>query len=180
MHTITNLSPTDKTIQRKRKIAKFKKFLPLYLLMAFPLLHLIVLKIIPLFGLLIAFQRYSPVKGILGSTWVGFDNFASFFNSSYFETIFINTLSLNVANLIFSFPLPIIFALILNEIRVKKFRKFVQLIAYAPHFISVVVVVSIMQQIFDPVTGVLRFFIGAEAATQVNLLSLLVSYQHRL
>lgn len=150
---------------------RIKKYIPLYCLMAVPLLHIIILKIIPLFGILISFQRYRPSKGVLGSEWVGFENFEAFFGSHYFELIFSNTLILNILSLVITFPLPILFALMLNEVRHKHFKKSVQMITYAPHFISIVVLVGIMQQIFDPTIGILQFFVGKEAASQILLMS---------
>lgn len=166
--TMTNIKRTGVDRHRAKKI---KKYLPLYCLMAFPLLHIFVLKIIPLFGVLISFERYRPTKGIFGSQWVGLDNFRSFFNSHYFELIFSNTLILSVLGLIISFPLSIIFALMLNEVRHQRFKKAVQMITYAPHFISVVVLVGVMQQIFDPTIGILQFFVGKEAASQILLMA---------
>ncbi len=157
--------------KRKVTIGRMKKYTPLYILMAFPLLHLIILKIVPMFGVLMAFQRYSPTKGIFGSPWVGLDNFESFFTSSYFLDIVGNTIAISVLGLVFSFPISILFALMLNEIRIVKFKKAVQMITYAPHFISVVVVVGIMQQLFDPMAGVLQFFVGKEEAQQILLMS---------
>lgn len=169
---MSNTLTSDRiSLDKFKKIKKVKKFVPLYILMAFPLLHLFMLKIVPLFGIAISFQRYRPTKGIFGSTWVGFDNFTSFFNSNYFELVLKNTLLLNIIGLVVSFPLPIIFALILNEVRHTYFKKTVQLVTYAPHFISIVVLVGIMQQLFDPTTGILQFFIGKEAASQVLLMS---------
>ena len=162
---------TSAVCRLSRKKGRVRKYLPLYCLMAVPLLHILVLKILPLFGILISFQRYRPSKGVLGSDWVGLDNFRAFFGSHYFELIFSNTLILSILSLIISFPLPILFALMLNEVRHSFFKKGVQMITYAPHFISVVVLVGIMQQIFDPTIGILQFFVGKEAASQILLMS---------
>lgn len=100
----------------------------------------------PMYGLLMAFQEsYSPVKGILSGTWIGFDNFTMFFESYYFWRLIKNTLILSFYSIVFGFPAPIILALLLNEVRKKWFRSTVQTISYMPHFISVVVVVGMLK-----------------------------------
>lgn len=114
-------------------------------LMALPvLLYFIIFHYIPMGGVVMAFQDFSIKKGILGSKWVGFDQFVRFFSSPYCGRLILNTLLISFYGLIFSFPLPIVFALCLNEVRNKKFKKVTQTISYLPYFISVVVVVSIL------------------------------------
>lgn len=95
-------------------------------------------------GLAIAFQKFSLTKGILGSRWVGLSNFTSFLNDVYFWRLLRNTLMINFWGLVFGFPAPIIFALLLNEIKKDRFKKSVQTITYIPHFLSVVVVSSLV------------------------------------
>lgn len=114
-------------------------------LMALPvLLYFIIFNYIPMGGVIMAFQDFSIKKGILGSKWVGLEQFVRFFSSPYCGRLIINTLLISFYGLVFSFPLPIIFALCLNEVRNKKFKKVTQTISYLPYFISVVVVVSIL------------------------------------
>lgn len=117
------------------------------------LLYLMVLPVIayylifdygPMYGLQIAFKDYSPGDGIWNSRWVGFEHFVEFFNSYYFWRLIRNTLLLNVYELIFGFPAPIILALLLNELRRQYFKRIVQTITYLPHFISVVVIVGML------------------------------------
>ncbi len=117
------------------------------------LLYLMVLPVIayyvifdygPMYGLQIAFKDYSPGTGIWGSPWVGLDHFVQFFDSYYFWRIIRNTLLINVYELIFGFPAPIILALLLNELRRQAFKRIVQTITYLPHFISIVVVVGML------------------------------------
>lgn len=98
----------------------------------------------PMYGLQIAFKDYSPAKGILGSPWVGFKHFISFFDGVYFWRLIRNTLLINIYELIFSFPAAIVLALLLNEIRQRMFKRVVQTISYLPHFISIVVVAGMM------------------------------------
>ncbi len=110
-------------------------------LMVLPILILLILFCYkPMYGILIAFKRYRPSLGIMESKWVGLKYFRQFFRDPYCWRLFRNTLSISFLNLLFGFPAPIIFALLLNEVRVKKFKKTVQTISYMPHFISMVVV----------------------------------------
>lgn len=107
----------------------------------------------PLLGTIIAFQDYSPFKGILGSEWVGLANFAKFLNSPYFVRALRNTLVLNFYGIIFAFPIPIIFALMVNELKSQKLRNIVQSFTFVPYFISVVVMASIVLTMLAPVNG---------------------------
>lgn len=114
-------------------------------LMALPvLLYFIIFHYIPMGGVAMAFQDFSIRRGILGSEWVGFQQFFTFFQSPHFNRLIVNTLLISFYGLIFSFPFPIIFALCLNEVRNQKFKKVTQTISYLPYFISVVVVVAIL------------------------------------
>jgi putative aldouronate transport system permease protein len=98
----------------------------------------------PMYGLQIAFKDFSPAKGILGSPWVGFKHFESFFNGIYFWRLIKNTILINLYDLLFGFPAAILLALLLNEIRHSVFKRVVQSISYLPHFISIVVVAGMM------------------------------------
>ena len=114
-------------------------------LMALPVIaYFIIFNYIPMTGIIMAFQKFQIKKGILGSQFVGLDNFARFFNSPYAWRLIRNTLLISFLGLLFSFPLPIVFALCLNEVRNAKFKKITQTISYLPYFISIVVVVSIL------------------------------------
>lgn len=113
--------------------------------MAIPVIvYFLLFNYAPMVGVIMAFQKFSMRKGIFGSPWVGFANFIRFFNTPSFWRLLRNTLLISFYGLIFSFPLPIIFALCLNEVRNTRFKKIVQTISYLPYFISVVVVVSIL------------------------------------
>ncbi len=140
---------------RKRLIKRDWRMNKAVYLMAIPVIaYFIIFNYIPMGGILMAFEDYSIKKGIFGSSWVGFANFVRFFNSVYFWRLIRNTLLISFYGLIFSFPLPIIFALCLNEIRNLKFKKVTQTISYLPYFISIVVVVSILQD-FTKSDGIL-------------------------
>jgi putative aldouronate transport system permease protein len=122
----------------------------LYLLMAPAFILTIIFKYIPMYGSIIAFKDFSPMKGILGSEWVGLKYFSKFLSSPNFELIFMNTLKLSFFGLLFGFPLPIILALMLNQLRKSAVKKNIQLILYAPNFISVVVIVGMVFIFLSP------------------------------
>ncbi|MCL2059873.1 MAG: ABC transporter permease subunit [Oscillospiraceae bacterium] len=114
---------------------------------------------LPMFGVTLAFRDYQVAKGIWGSPWVGLKYFRQFVNDPFFFRIVRNTVLLNFYSLIFSFPMPVIFALLLNEIKVIKFKRVVQSLSYLPHFISTLVVVSIMMIMLDPY-GIVNDFLS--------------------
>lgn len=121
----------------------------IYLMLAPVVLYYLIFHYGPMYGALMAFQDYNVSKGIWGSPWIGFENFTSFFTSIYFFRLLRNTFAINVIDLIFHFPAPIIFALLLNEITSPAFKRTVQTITYMPHFISLVVVVGMMVDFFS-------------------------------
>ena len=104
---------------------------------------------IPMSSLVLAFRKYDIVGGLYGTTWVGFKYFLQFFNDPYFFRIVRNTIVLNLYMLLIAFPAPIVFALLLNEIRKARFRKMVQSISYVPHFLSTVIVVGLMMELLS-------------------------------
>lgn len=117
----------------------------------------------PMYGILIAFKDYSPMKGILGSPWAassGMAHFISFFHSYYFVRLLKNTLIISITNLLVTFPAPIVLALLLNEVRSKKFKKTVQTLTYLPHFVSMVIICS-MVQLFVSNTGFITQILSA-------------------
>ena len=124
----------------------------LYVLLFLPVLWLIVFRYAPMYGAQVAFRQYSPAFGIEGSPWVGLANFIRFFNSPKFEPVIINTVVLSFYSLLV-FPIPIILALSLNQVRSRMFRNSVQMITYAPHFISTVVIVGMLFQFLHPRVG---------------------------
>ena len=116
--------------------------------------YFIIFCYVPMYGLLISFQNYKVFKGIWGSEWVGLQNFRDFINGRQFWPVIGNTLILNLESLCFTFTMPILFALLLNELRSARFCKTIQTITYMPHFISTVVVVSMMQMLLSPTNGI--------------------------
>ncbi|MEK4250557.1 ABC transporter permease [Paenibacillus sp. FSL W7-1287] len=110
----------------------------------------------PLYGLIIAFKDYSVFKGIIESPWVGFDNFIKFFNAIEFWQLFRNTFLLGFLTLVFSFPVPILLALLLNEVRISWFKKGVQTASYLPTFLSVVIISSMIIDFLSPTNGIIN------------------------
>ena len=130
----------------------------LYLMLLPGILFFIIYRYGPMWGLVIAFQNYTPVRGIMGSQWVGFRHFERFFTSIFFWQLLRNTLILSLLGTLINFPLPIIMALMLNELRSGGFKKVVQQLTYIPHFISWVVIYSITFNLFT-FDGVINQFI---------------------
>ena len=125
-----------------------------------------VFKYIPMIGIVISFQDYRPWTGILGSEWVGFEHFIRFFNSYYFFRLLRNTLIISLGKILFGMPIPIIFALLLNEVRNKTFKKVVQTVTYFPHFLSWVVVGGLAIALLSPSDGpvnAIRAALGLES-----------------
>lgn len=123
---------------------RLKKNWQLYIFLLPAFAGLILFSYVPMYGIQLAFRDYNPLRGILGSPWVGFENFTRFFHSSQFQNLLINTLSISFYSLIVGFPIPIILALGLNYVANLRFKKAVQSITYAPYFISTVVLVGIL------------------------------------
>ena len=133
-----------------------KKFLrdwQLHLIILLPIIHLLLFHYGPMYGAQIAFRDYRARDGITGSEWVGLQWFEKFLSTYNFKQIFSNTLILSMYEIVFGFPLPIIFALLLNTIENEKFKKCIQTVTYMPHFISIVVLVALVNQVFNPVNG---------------------------
>ncbi len=137
-----------------RTLIEVKRHWQLYVFLLLPLVYIIIFKYIPMLGLQIAFKDFTPTGGIWGSDWVGLKWFDKFFNSYQFTRVLKNTLVLAIYQLAASFPISILFALMLNIVRQQKFKKTVQTVTYIPHFISVVVVVGMMTTMFNPIIGV--------------------------
>jgi putative aldouronate transport system permease protein len=145
---------TGRELRPTRSRAKLiRKHWQYYLIFAAPLLYVIIFGYIPMGGILLAFKSYRITQGILGSPWAGLRYFEQFFNSPRFWTLLQNTLSISIYSLLAGFPIPIIFALMLNETTSLRFKRSVQLVTYAPYFISTVVMVSIIMQFLDPRIG---------------------------
>lgn len=152
----------------------FKSHWQLYLLVSLPLLQIIIFSYIPMYGITLAFKDYNIFKGIFGSEWVGLDVFRYVFSYNRFYKVVRNTLALNMLDIIFGFPAPIILALILNEIKNSKLKKTIQSVVYLPHFLSVVIVAGFVYQLFSTRRGLFNTILtglGMEAVpflTEIN------------
>ncbi len=138
----------------------------LYLLLALPLVWYTVFHYFPMYGIQIAFRDYYPSRGFLGSPWAGLKHFNRFFSSYYFGRVLTNTLSINFYALLVGFPIPIVFALMLNELKRPRYKKFLQNVTYLPNFLSAVVVVSILQLLLNPSNGVVNMVLLALGAKE--------------
>lgn len=125
----------------------------LYVFLLIPVAYILIFAYYPMLGIQIAFKKYSAVGGIWGSKWVGLANFQKFFKSYQFQRVLANTLRLSLYSLAFGFPVPILFALLANTVNSARYKKITQTIVNLPHFISVVVLVSMVNQVFGSRTG---------------------------
>ncbi len=139
-------------------LVRVRKNWQLHLLVALPILYIIVFYYVPMYGLQIAFRDFKPRAGIWGSEWVGLKHFITFFKAYNFTQIISNTLIISLYNIFVGFPIPIILALMLHVSERKVLKKLTQNVSYMPHFISTVVLVGIINQILNPVCGVVGTF----------------------
>ena len=149
----------------------FKRHYLLYLMLLPGLIYFIIFKYVPMFGIVIAFQNYSPWLGIKGSQWVGLMHFKNFFASNDFGMLLKNTLWISFLNLVFYFPMPIIISLLLNEIRHARYKKAVQTCIYIPHFVSMVVVYSLTYMLLNESSGVINQLIELATGHTIDFLS---------
>jgi putative aldouronate transport system permease protein len=133
-------------------------------------IYMITFNYAPIWGLQIAFKKFSAARGIWGSKWIGVSNFARYFNSVYFVRTFGNTLLLSLLQLIIGFPVPIILALFLNQIDNQLFKRTVQTVTYAPHFISVVVMAGMLHLFLSPSVGVVNNILKIFGQTPIYFL----------
>ncbi|MFC0215292.1 ABC transporter permease [Paenibacillus chartarius] len=154
-----------------QKIAKdFALNKYLYVMMLPVLIYYFVFHYAPMYGAIIAFKEYTPIKGILGSEWVGLANFQSFFESYYFWRILKNTLVISFYSICFEFPAPIILAILINEIRNGRFKRIVQSVSYMPYFISLVVICGMIKDFTssDGVVNLMWTFFGGDGQAMLQ------------
>jgi len=150
----------------------------LYALLLPAILFIVVFRYGPMYGLQLAFKSFNARLGITGSPWIGFGHFTRFFTYYRFWEIFLNTVQLSFYKLLVGFPLPIILALSLNELRSARARKVLQTVTYAPYFISVVVVVGIAVQLFNPHFGILTAAFRAVGVNVPNIMGDANAFRH--
>ena len=150
----------------------------LYFLLVLPLLYLLIFKYYPMYGAQIAFRKYSVAKGFWGSPWVGLANFRKFVNSVQFSNVVSNTLILSFYSLIAGFPIPVLLALMLQYCRSMRFKKVVQMVTYAPHFISVVVLCGMIMQFVSPRYGFIALLLKWVTGETVDLMAKPAAFRH--
>ncbi|GEN87747.1 ABC transporter permease subunit [Oceanobacillus sp. FSL W8-0428] len=163
-----------RAISMNSRLDRFKKNVllnwRLYVFLLPAILYFTIFHYIPMYGVQIAFKDFYATEGITGSPWVGFDHFSRFFDSYYFWRLIKNTIILSLYQLIL-FPLPIIFALMLNELKNGPFKKWSQTLTYAPHFMSVVVIVGMLVAFLDPITGIINHVITSLGGSSISFLT---------
>lgn len=132
----------------------------MYVLLLIPVILTIIYKYIPMYGIQIAFRDYQPAKGFFGSTWVGLKWFERFFNAPTCSRMISNTVLISFYSLLWSFPIPIILSLIINQLRFQRYKRIVQTVLYAPHFISIMVVCGMIRIFLSPSGGLLNLLLG--------------------
>ncbi len=160
--------PSDKGRRLRRRL---RNNLDIYLIIGIPLIVLLVYCYLPMAGIVIAFKDYKLTEGIFGSEWVGLTHFIKMFSSDKFFSVFGNTMIINVYNFIFQFPLPIILALLINEMRNKYVKRTVQTLTYIPHFLSWVIISGVFVDILSPSTGIVNTLLGTFGISPIKFIS---------
>ncbi|GAB2556197.1 ABC transporter permease [Gracilibacillus alcaliphilus] len=148
-----------------------KKYTPFYLMLILPVIMLGVFSYGPMYGIIIAFKDFSPGLGMWRSPWNNFDHFTRMFNDFLFLRALRNTIWISLLKIIISFPAPIIFALLLNEVRQMTFKKITQSVSYLPHFMSWVILSSMIVEVFSPQRGIINYFIGLFGVEPIHFLA---------
>ena len=159
-------------------LAGVKESKALYLLMLPSVIILLLFTYYPMYGVIIAFKNFTPADGIFGSEWVGLQNFIQYFNSYQFGLTIRNTIVISLYTILVTFPLPIALALMCNQIRAKKFKKFFQVSTYLPHFISTVVMCGMLILFLSPSTGIISKLVGLFGFQLPNLMGSAAAFPH--
>ncbi|WP_409347041.1 ABC transporter permease [Paenibacillus sp. MBLB4367] len=160
----------NERMERKRWVRPFIRDRWLYFMLIPGIAYFLLFKYVPMWGVLIGFKNYQPFLGFTGSEWVGFKHFERFFTNPVFGMLLKNTFVLAIYNIVFFFPMPIVIALLLNEVRKEAYKRFVQTLIYIPHFVSWVVVVGIAYIFFTSEGGLFTEWMKASTGKQINLL----------
>lgn len=173
-----NTAPVRRTEAREAVPTKwrafrrtFRKNWELYLLITPVVLYFFIFDYLPMYGIQIAFKNFVAAKGIWASEWIGFDHFERFFNSFYFDRLILNTLGISLYQLAIGFPIPLILALLLNEVGNSHFKRFVQTVTYAPHFLSTVVMVGLIIIFLSPQNGIINHLITFFGGERISFMT---------
>ena len=167
-----------KPIKLQYQLKQARSHWQLYLIFLLPFVYFVLFKYVPMYGLVLAFKKYRVSKGILGSPWVGLDHFIRFIQSPTSLQVMYNTFILSLYTIAASFPLSVILAVALNETRNKTWKKSVQMVTYAPYFISTVVMVAILFQLLDPRIGIINRFLEVMGLDTVNFMGEATWFRH--
>ena len=160
----------NKVQHKQGFIQGIKSSRALYLLLLPSFIIFLLFTYYPMYGVIIAFKDFSPAQGILGSPWVGFKNFIQYFNSYQFWPTIRNTIVISLYTIVVTFPLPVFLALMCNQIRARRFKKFFQVSTYLPHFISTVVMCGMIILFLSPSTGIIAKLAELFGFTLPNLM----------
>ncbi|MCD7841734.1 MAG: ABC transporter permease subunit [Lachnospiraceae bacterium] len=160
-------SAAERKQDRAALLRRVRQCWQLYVMLLVPVVITVIYKYIPMYGLQIAFRDYKASKGYLGSEWVGFEWFERFFTSPNFGRMIRNTVLLSLYSLLWSFPVPIILSLAINQLRFHKFKRVVQTVLYAPHFISTMIICGMIRIFLSPSGGLINLLLG----TQIDFLT---------
>ena len=159
----------EMTGRKNKGIVRLRRDWRLYAMLAIPFVWYLLFCYKPMVGIIIAFQKYSIFKGVAGSKFVGLDNFNFVFGMRDFGIALGNTLLLNLLDLLFGFPMPILLAIMLNEMRAQRLKKFSQTMLYLPHFLSWVIIGGMVLKIFAPTSGVINAMLMRSGLTDSNV-----------
>jgi len=177
--TVDQQVPTAIYVRRGRSARrKIVRHWQLYFIVLLPTVQLLIFKYMPMLGAQIAFKKYSPRKGIWGSQFIGWQNFARFFDSPSSMQIIINTIIISLYSIAATFPFAIMLAVALSEARGKKFKKTVQMVTYAPYFISTVVLVSMINQFLNPTIGIISLIFKRFSVELGNVVGMPSVFRH--
>ena len=165
-NTFPGVSPN----RRNLKTEIFRSW-QLYLLVLPAILYFLIFNYLPLYGIQIAFKDYKAAKGITGSPWAGFKHFTKFFKAYYFRRLIINTLLLNILNLVISFPVPLILAILLNQVKSARIKRVIQTTIYVPYFISTIVLAGMLYIFLSPSSGIFNFVRTAIGLSPIDFMS---------
>ena len=175
------LKPSKQYVRNdlKRKVSKaFARDFQLYLLCIPALIFIFVFEYGSMYGVQLAFKDFDITKGITGSPWVGFEHFERFLGSYQFKTLLSNTIGISLYMLIATFPIPIIMALVLNQIKNRQYKKFIQTVTYAPHFISVVVLGGMIIVFLSPSVGIVNNLIASFGSERIHFMGVPQYWKH--
>lgn len=176
---MTNVTPKSRIMEKIHSIKKEVKLnYEIYLLLMPTFIIILIFKYFPMYGIQIAFKSFNPIKGISGSNWVGFKYFVLFLEGPFLWQIMRNTFTISIYDIIAGFPLPIIFALLLNHQKNLHYKKIVQTVSYAPHFISTVVLVGMLKIFTAPEGGLFNILIKKFGGETIHFMGVPDAFYH--